>query len=236
MLDEGLGGCLIVSHTLENRSLNHSDLILSMHLMKDILDDTKKPSHMEPKLNISANRAAVKYSPGILLARSLWGLSQPLFRFTPRRFFAVRNLLLKLFGARIGRDVHIYNSALIYMPWNLEIGEGSSIGEWALIYNLGKVTIGKQATISHRAHLCAGTHDPTQPDLPLLKPPIRIGDSAWVCADAFVGPGVEIGEGAILGARGVAVKDVPPWTIVAGNPAREIGKRVMQPGASANAS
>ena len=64
-------------------------------------------------------------------------------------------------------------------------------------------------------------------DLPLLTPPIRVDDQAWICADAFVGPGVTIGEGAIVGARGVAVKDVGPWDIVAGNPARFVKKRVL---------
>jgi len=135
--------------------------------------------------------------------------------------------MLRLFGAHIGQEVHIYNSAMIYMPWNLAIDDWSAIGEDAYIYNLGPITIGKCVTISHRAHLCAGTHDYSMPDLPLLKPPIQILDQAWVCADAFIGPGVTIGEGAIVGARAVAVKDVEPWTIVTGNPARPIKKRTF---------
>ncbi len=77
-------------------------------------------------------------------------------------------------------------------------------------------------------HLCAGTHDYADPSMPLLKPPITVGDQAWVCADAYIGPGVTIGEGAVVGARAVIVKDVPPWTIVAGNPARPIKKRVIR--------
>ena len=85
--------------------------------------------------------------------------------------------------------------------------------------------MGGRATISHRANICAGTHDHTKPDFPLLRPPITIGPEAWVCADAFVGPGVTIGEGAILGARAVAMKDVNPWTIVVGKPARESKRR-----------
>ena len=83
-------------------------------------------------------------------------------------------------------------------------------------------------TISQRAHLCAGTHDHTDPSMPLQRLPIVIGDQVWICADAFVGPGVTIGEGALVGARAVAVKDVEPWQIVAGNPARPIRKRVMK--------
>ena len=111
------------------------------------------------------------------------------------------------------------------MPWNLEIGDWSAIGEGALIYSLGKVTIGTRATISHRAHLCAGTHDYTSPSLPLIKPPITIGDQCWICADSFIGPNVTIGEGAVVGARAVATKDVEPWSIVAGNPAKRIKER-----------
>jgi len=103
----------------------------------------------------------------------------------------------------------------------------SSIGEGALIYNLGPVTIGKSVTISHRAHLCAGTHDYRKPDMPLLKVPIEIQDQAWICADAFVGPGVVIGEGAVVGARAVVMHDVESWTVVAGNPAQFIKKRVL---------
>ncbi len=110
-------------------------------------------------------------------------------------------------------------------PWHLEAGDESAIGEHVFIYNLGRVTLGSRVTISHRAHLCAGTHDHTKPDFPLLRPPIVIGSDAWICADAFVGPGVTVGEGAIVGARAVAMKDVKPRSIVVGNPARESKKR-----------
>jgi putative colanic acid biosynthesis acetyltransferase WcaF len=96
-----------------------------------------------------------------------------------------------------------------------------------MIYNLGPITIGEQVTVSQQAHLCAGTHDHTDPAMPLLKPPITIEDQAWICADAFVGPHVTVGEGAVVGARAVAVKDVPEWTIVGGNPARKIGQRKL---------
>jgi putative colanic acid biosynthesis acetyltransferase WcaF len=180
-----------------------------------------------PALDIRANRSARKYSKLELFRRVCWSMAQPLFRFSPRLLFGWRRFLLRSFGAKVGRHVHVYSSATIYMPWNLEIGDWSAVGENAFVYNLGVVTIGRQVTISHRAHLCAGTHDYTRADMPLLKPPIRINDSAWVCADAFVGPGVEVGEGAIVGARAVAVNRVAPWTIVAGNPARFVKAREM---------
>ena len=114
------------------------------------------------------------------------------------------------------------------MPWNLEIGDWASIGEYAYIYNLTLIHIGTQATISHRAHLCAGTHDYNNPTLPLLKLPICTGDQVWICTDAFIGPGVNIGEGAIVGARSVVVEDVQEWTVVAGNPAKFIKNRVLK--------
>jgi putative colanic acid biosynthesis acetyltransferase WcaF len=177
------------------------------------------------KLDISRNRAAQKYSPGEMFRRLLWGFGRWLIRLSPRPCFGWRRLVLRCFGAKIGKQVHIYPSTVIYFPWNLTLGDWSAIGEDALIYNLGPVAIGSKATISHRAHLCAGTHDYRQPDLPLLKPPIVVGDQAWICADAFIGPGVTVGEGAVVAARAVVVKDVEPWTVVAGNPARMIKKR-----------
>lgn len=178
-------------------------------------------------LDIISNRKAVKYRKKELLLRVLWAVIIPLFRFSPRICFGWRRFILRLFGAKIGRETHVYNSVTIYMPWNLEIGDHSSIGEHVYIYNLGRISIGNKSTISHRAHLCAGTHDYIDPALPLLKPIIMVHDQVWVCADAFVGPGVMIEEGAIVGARAVVVKDVPPWSVVAGNPARFIKKRLM---------
>lgn len=178
-------------------------------------------------LDIAGNRNTRKYSKKENIRRLMWAAVYPLFRYSPRPFFGWRRLLLRMFGSRIGSKVNIYNSSTIYMPWNLEIGDWSSIGEYAFVYNLGKVVIGRYSTVSHRAHLCAGTHDYADQAMSLLKIPIAVGDQVWMCADSFVGPGVNIGDGAVVGARAVVVKDVPPWTIVAGNPAVPIKKRII---------
>lgn len=179
-------------------------------------------------LDTKSNRASTKYTAKENIIRILWAITGLFFRLSPRHFFGWRNFLLRLFGAKIGRNVHIYNTAVITLPWNIQIDDWSSIGEHALIYNLGKVTIGSSVTVSQRVHLCAGTHDHTKPDMPLLKPPIIIANSSWICADAFVGPGVTVDEGAVVGARGVVTKDVPAWSIVAGNPAVKIGERKLE--------
>ena len=134
--------------------------------------------------------------------------------------------MLRCFGGRIGRDVHIYPSVRIAIPWNLDIGEQSAIGDRAILYSLGPVRLGRQVTLSQYAHICAGTHDHTKPDMPLVKALVTIGDGAWVCADAFVGPGVQIGAEAIVGARCVVMKDVEPAAIMIGNPARLLRWRV----------
>ena len=181
-------------------------------------------------LNIEGNRASQKYPLRIQLMRIAWSVGRILFRLVPRPLYAPRRSILRCFGAKVGRQVNVANTATIYFPWNLEIGDWSAIGERAMIYNLGKITIGEKATVSQGAHLCAGSHDFSDPATLLLKPPILIGDQAWVCADAFVGPGVVVGEGAVIGARAVAVKNVEPWTVVAGNPAHFIKKRELKRG------
>lgn len=182
----------------------------------------------QQELDIDKNRKVSKYSNKELILRVLWGAAQYFFRFSPRVAHRWRCFLLRLFGAKIGQHVHIYNNAIIYMPWNLEIGDWSAIGEWVLIYNLASVEIGAKTTISHRAHICAGTHEYDDANLPLVKSKIRIGDQAWVCSDAFVGPGVSIGKGSVIGARSVAINDVKGWVVVAGNPVKYVKDRILK--------
>jgi putative colanic acid biosynthesis acetyltransferase WcaF len=176
-------------------------------------------------IDVERNRAAVKWTRKEQFNRILWALAQPFFRFSPRVLWWWRVAMLRLFGASVGASVHIYPSVIIALPWNLTIDDHASVGDRVILYNLGRVSIGPGASISQGAHLCAGTHDYRKADLPLLKLPITIGEGAWVCADAFVGPGVKIGNYAILGARAVAMRDIEDWTIATGNPAKPTGLR-----------
>ncbi len=192
------------------------------------MTENNRSSSGSPVLDITANRRTSNYSRQEMILRMVWMLVQPMFRYSPRPCFAWRRFLLRTMGATIGDRVHIYPSSQVSLPWMLRIGNDSAVGENVLIYNLGEVTIGCRATISHRAHLCAGTHDYTDKTLPLQRRPIAIGDDAWVCADAFVGPGLSIGDGAVVGACAAVFKNVDPWTVVGGNPASFIKKRILK--------
>lgn len=180
-------------------------------------------------LDIGSARAARPYSKREYLGRVLWRLAWPLFRCSPRPLFFWRAAMLRCFGARVGAQVHIYPSAWIEIPWNLHIGDQASLGENVLVYSLGLVEIGPRTTVSHNAHLCAGSHDYRDPSVPLLRLPISIGADAWICAQSFVGPGVVIGDGAVVGAAAVVTGTVDAWSVVAGNPAQFIKRRVIGP-------
>ncbi len=127
----------------------------------------------------------------------------------------------------MARPSGVRGSTRIFHPWLFSIGRWSIISDGVTIYNLGPIRIGEHVVISQDAYLCAGTHDYTRPDLPLLRPPITIESGVWIGAGAFIGPGVTIGRNSVIGARAVVVKDVPPGVVAAGNPARVIKERAM---------
>lgn len=186
--------------------------------------DPDRPASV-PGLDIEANRRISNYTPRERRARIAWSLGKLVFRAIPRPFFSARAAWLRMFGARIGKNCHIYPTVRIFMPSQLEIGDWSSVGDNANLYNLAGMKIGERVTISQGAHLCAGTHDFRDAAMPLIRSTITVGDEAWLCADCFIGPEVTVGARAVVAARAVTMRDVPAGAIVAGNPARQIGER-----------
>lgn len=164
------------------------------------------------------------------LKRLVWNITALLlFRpFAGPLFWKWRNVVLKCWGAKIGANSKVNASAKIWAPWNLVIGDFTAIGAGAKCYNPGKITIGSKAIISQGAYLCTASHNIYNKDNPLITAPIYIESFAWVAADAFVGMGVTIGQGAVVGARAAVFKDVEPWTVVGGNPAKVLKKRIVK--------
>lgn len=162
------------------------------------------------------------------LARLLWGIIYVmLFKYSPRPFHFWRSFLLRLFGAKVGRGVHVYPGVKIWAPWNIEFGDECGVGGGATLYSQGKIILGKRSIVSQGAYLCTGSHDYTKSGHPLITAAIVIGDFAWIAAEAFVHPGVEIGEGVVVGARSVVVKSLPEWMVCAGNPCKPLKKRII---------
>jgi putative colanic acid biosynthesis acetyltransferase WcaF len=162
---------------------------------------------------------------GRVLWRTVWLL---LYRPSPRFAHGWRRFLLRLFGAKIGVAVHPYPSATVWAPWNLEMGEHSCLGDHTDCYTVDKITIGPHSTVSQYSFLCTASHDYEQSGFPVITAPITIGERSWIAADVFVGPGVTIGDGAVVGARSTVFHNVPEWTVAGGNPAREIKKRIQR--------
>jgi putative colanic acid biosynthesis acetyltransferase WcaF len=161
------------------------------------------------------------------LRRALWSaVWMLLFRPSPILLHSWRCLLLRLFGADIRGRALPYPSARIWAPWNLTMMDGSCLGSGSECYNVARVTLHPHSIVSQRAYLCTASHDLVEPGFALTAAPIAIGPYAWVAASAFVGPGVELGEYAMVAACAVAIRDVPAGQIVGGNPAKAIGTRV----------
>jgi len=161
------------------------------------------------------------------LKRQVWNICSVLFfRTSPRSFHAWRAFLLRLFGATLGTDCHIYPTVKVWAPWNLRLGNFVGVGDGATLYCMDRIEIGDYAVISQGAHLCGGTHDYNSVNLQLVIKPIVIAANAWICAEAFIHPGVVVPEGTVIGARAVVTKSLTqPWAVYAGNPCREVGIR-----------
>lgn len=137
-------------------------------------------------------------------------------------------MLLRLFGAKLAAGVHVYPRARVWAPWNLRMDEHACLSDDVDCYCVAPVHVGRFATVSQHSQLCAATHDHEDPGFALQPAPIVIGESVWVCADVFVGPGVTIGEGSVVGARSSVFTDLPAWKVCVGSPARPIKDRIIR--------
>jgi putative colanic acid biosynthesis acetyltransferase WcaF len=169
------------------------------------------------------------------IARSLWQITWVLlYRPSPKILHGWRAFLLRLFGAKIGHPVYVYPSSKIWAPWNLEMRNYSTLADGVDCYCVDKVLIGYCATVSQYSFLCTAGHDylnPSildRPQMTLIAAPITVGDYAWITADVYIAPGVTVSEGGVVLARSSVFQDVPPWTVVAGNPAQFKKKRNLR--------
>lgn len=162
--------------------------------------------------------------------RAIWFVVWALvYRLVPTPFFIVRCGILRLFGASIAKGALPYPTARIWAPWNLDMRRNSCLASGVECYNVAPVVLMEDCTVSQRASLCTATHDFRDENFTLLASPIVVGPKGWVAAEAFVGPGVVLGEAAVVGARTVVMRSVPRCLVVAGNPARAVSRRHMKP-------
>jgi putative colanic acid biosynthesis acetyltransferase WcaF len=171
------------------------------------------------------------FSFGNRLKRQIWNISWFLFyRWSPRPFHAWRAFLLRFFGATLGPNCHFYPASRIWAPWNLICADQVSAADGVEIYNPAPVRFGSHAILSQQAYICGATHDCDDPAFPLIAYAMNFGAYCWICARASVAPGVDVGEGAVLGLGSVATRSLAPWTVYAGIPAVRVRER--QQGAS----
>ncbi len=183
--------------------------------------DLDQPLQMRPESSPWTTREKI--------GRAVWMLiGKPIFRASFHNWYQFRASLLRLFGARIGKGVAIRPTANIEVPWMLDVRNDATVGDHAILYSLGLITIGERAIISQYAHICAGTHDYADHTFKLIRTPVTIGDDVWIGADAFIGPGVTVGDLSVVGARSSTYKDLPGRKVCVGNPARAIKDRVLR--------
>jgi putative colanic acid biosynthesis acetyltransferase WcaF len=179
--------------------------------------------------NIDLSKYKNELSSGNQSKRFIWNvvwliLARPLPRGLGRKW---KLFLLRLFGAKLHDTANVYSSVRIYAPWNLIMNENSCLAPEVDCYNVDMINIGANSTVSQKTYLCAASHDITDPKHPLITKPIIIKDQVWIAAAAYVGPGVTVGQGAVIGATASVYKDVEAWTIVGGNPAKFLNKRII---------
>lgn len=182
------------------------------------------------KLSLDLRKGNIKWPLRLKLLRGSWNVCWLLlFRPTPKRLGnGWRQWLLRRFGTVIHGEALVLPSCKILQPWELELGDGVTLGEEVKIYNYALVSIGAMSIVSQYSYLCTGTHDYSHPFMPLLWEPITVGSECWIAADVFIAPGVSIGDGSVIGARSVVTKDIPAWNVCVGNPCKPIKPRIVR--------
>lgn len=165
------------------------------------------------------------------MARLVWQMVWLLF-FRPSPWFwhGGRRGLLRLFGAKVGRGVKIMPSVKVWAPWNLTLGDHTSVSHGVDLYSVDRITLGNHVTVSQRAFLCTASHRVDHPNMPLVTAPIRVEDGAWICAEAYVHPGVTVGTDAVVAVRSVVLDHVAGGQVVGGHPARFLKMRFAAEG------
>ena len=188
---------------------------LAYHAGQHIPPETAKDPYLRPAFPLRER-----------IRRQIWQIVWLiLYRPSPRPFHWWRATLLRAFGAKMGPNCHFYPGARIWAPWNLHCADQVTAGDGAEIYNPAPIRFGSHAIVSQGAYICGATHDFDDPAFPLLAYSMQIGDHAWICARACVSPGVNVGEGAVLGLASVATRDLEPWIVYAGTPATKVKER-----------
>jgi putative colanic acid biosynthesis acetyltransferase WcaF len=189
--------------------------------------DYRASDHIAPTADAYTRPA---FSLGNRLRRLVWNITWLLlYRTSPRPFHAWRTMLLRAFGATMGPDCHFYPGSKVWAPWNLFCEDHVAAGDGAEIYNPSPMHFASHVILSQECYLCGATHDYDDPDFPLVSYQMHFGRYSWICARASVAPGINVGEGAVLGLASVAIRDLAPWTVYSGHPAIAIRERKQHP-------
>ena len=181
------------------------------------------------RMEIDISNKPSPHSRAVKIKRILWAVVyRLLFRCSPNPMRKWRVFILRCFGAKVSFLARVSPTAVITFPWNLEMDDYATLGSDAICYSIAPVYIGRMATVSQYAYLCSASHDYEDRNFTLFAKSIRIEAQAWVCADAMVGPGVVVGEGAVLGAKSMTFKDLSPWKVHVGTPAIAIKDREIK--------
>lgn len=181
-------------------------------------------------MSVNTNtRIGASFSLANRFKRLLWNVVyQLLFRFSPNPFHAWRRFILRIFGAKIGKGVHVYGGAKIWAPWNIELADYCGIANGVNLYSQDKIYVGENSVISQGSHICTGSHDYNDKGFKLITKPIFIGNDVWVAAEVFIHAGVSVNNGCVVSARSVVSTNLPAWNICSGFPCVPIKERKFQ--------